>query len=132
MLLITHGGLLVIPHSILWGWVININFLTFIVKLNNERWIFFNCIFKYDDNCIFDLYVYSILFFSQISNRRYVVIYVTIILKQRKNDKTFPFSILIYISIGKVTMPLTYKQQTPNIQAIAGVSLLYWDIYLYR
>ena len=84
--IIINGGLLVILQSISWGWVINIDFLTIIVKLNNENFILCYCILNYDDNYTFDIYVSSSLLFSHISNQQSVVISVTIISKQPKND----------------------------------------------
>ena len=38
-------------------------------------------------------------------------------------------TILIYTSIGKFTITITYTQRTPDIRAISVVRRLWWDRY---
>ena len=44
--------------------MIDIDFVIIFVILNNNSYIFMYCVFNYDDNCIFDLYVSYMLFIA--------------------------------------------------------------------
>ena len=110
--------------------MINNEFITISIKLNNEMYSFWYCIFNYDDNLtlyLYASYMYFIVIF--ITNFDLVVCFHFYhnFLEAVKELHKVPFSILIYIIIVKITIPFTSKQQIPNIQSISGISQLWWD-----
>ena len=102
-------GLLVILQSQLRGWVINIDFIITIVRLNNKRYIFWYCIFIYDDIIIFDLYFNFISFIIIIINNFESVISCHFCKKIElaKELHIFQFPIWMYTNIGKHTITIT-------------------------
>ena len=114
--------------------MIHIEFITIIVKLTNDRYIFSYYILNNDDDCTFNLYVSFISF---------IIICLTVfesviccnlyhnIFEALKEWHKVSFSISIFISIGKFMIPVSFKQRTQNRRAIAGVSLLWWAISQY-
>ena len=103
--------------------MINIAYITIFLILNNETYIFCYYIEIKNDNSTFHLYVSYmsfIIIFLTISVSVIFFIYVTIFIEEVKDLKKFPFPILIYTSIGKLTILVTSNQRTLNSQEIAG------------
>ena len=105
-----QGWLLVILHSKPRGWVINIDFIKNIVRLNNKRYIFCYCIFNYDKNLLFNLYFTYMSFIIIIITNFVLVIYCHFCQKCLEVVKelcSVQFPISIYTNIGKYTITIT-------------------------
>ena len=103
------------------GWVVDIDFITILLMLNNNRFVFFHFILNCVDNFTFDLYVSYmsfIIFFSQVLNKWYVFISVTLF-KAVKELHKVPFPILMNTSIEK------YKIRIINFGIIINLHLLF-------
>ena len=105
--------------------MIDNDFITIFVRLNNESYILCYCILNYDDNRTFNIYV-SYMYFINIPTTNFEsVICCHIchnIFEAVKELNKVPFSIFNYISIGRFIFTVTYKMQKPYSEEIAGIS----------
>ena len=109
-----HRIFLVIHQSILWGWVLDIDRITIVMKLTNERYSLCYCVLNYDENCTFDMYVYYMSFILYFFKTLEAVIcchFFHILLSiQIITESSIP--IWIYSIIGNFTITTTSMHKT--------------------